>query len=274
MKRLSAIAFAASLLPACGALAAGENGAGTFILDLGAGGVVAPAFEGASEIKATPIPYVSFDYKDTVFFSVQDGFGVNAINTHGLRVGPVLNVNFPRNRSDDRSALKGMDNIDAGLQAGAFASYEVTEWLSVAIEARQLVTGLGIEQNARAPEGLSAEASVTVSAPPLAGEKLFLSATPSITFYDKSYSETYFGVSARESQSSGYKAYNPEGGLAKAGVSVVAVYGLTDTLSLEGFGQYERLLGDVAQSPLVKGSGGSANQFAAGATLSYRFSFK
>ena len=274
MKRIVVFALAIGVAHASCAQAASGDSPADVTLDLGGGAILAPAFEGASKLRLLPIPYVSFDYKDTIFVSVQDGLGVNAINTRGLRAGPVLNVAFPRNRSDDNSALKGMDNIDAGLQAGAFVSYELTEGLSFALAARQMVTGLGIEQNSRAPEGLSAEASVTVSAPPLLGEKLFLSAAPSISFYDKAYMDTYFGVSARESSKSGYKAYDPGGGVAKAGLSIVALYGLTDQISLSGFGQYERLLGDAAQSPLVRGSGGSADQFAAGATISYRFTLK
>jgi MipA family protein len=243
-----------------------------FTADLGAGGIFAPKFEGSDSYDFQPVPYVALNYNDFLFASVLDGIGANLINSNGFKAGPVVNFAFPRLEKDDRAALTGLGDVDATLEAGAFASYDVSDFFSAKIDVRKGIADLGFKEGADGHDGLVANLSATFNAPPLADGSLFISGGPEITYYDDNYIETYYGVSAAQSAASGYSQYSPNGGLGKASLNATAVYLLSENFTLTGFASYSRLLGDVADSPLVRGPEGSPNQFAGGAVISYRFS--
>lgn len=92
----------------------------------------------------------------------------------------------------------------------------------------------------------------------------------STTWADKNYNEAFFGVTAAQSQRSGLRRHQPEGGFKDAGLSLDLDYSLTDHWGINGRVGYKRLLGDAADSPLVENKG-SADQFSGGLFLTYRF---
>jgi hypothetical protein len=57
--------------------------------------------------------------------------------------------------------------------------------------------------------GLVADASFTLNAPPQLGNTLFLTAGPDFQWYDGNYSRAYFGVSALNARQSIYAAFEP-----------------------------------------------------------------
>jgi MipA family protein len=253
-------------------------------IDLGAGAIFAPKFPGAKQGKVMPIPFFALNYKDTVFASVNDGLGVNIINAYGFKAGPVLKFAFPRRERDDRRYLRGLGDVDATLEGGAFLSYTLDPYLTTKLEVRKGIASLGggsrnkslaaigINQKAEGHDGIIADLSVDFNLPPLFEERLFLSAGPRLSYYDKDYARSYFGVSASQARVSNFAVYNPKAGISKAGVGGAAIFALTRDVSLTAFADYGRFIGDIAKSPLVRGRDGSPNQFTLGTGVTYRFS--
>ena len=89
-----------------------------------------------------------------------------------------------------------------------------------------------------------------------------------MTYYDSAYARSYFGISSTDSFSSGYARFDSSGGM-KAGAEVAAIYAITPSIEFASFVSYGRLLGNMANSPLIKGAYGSANQSTLGAMLTY-----
>jgi MipA family protein len=65
------------------------------------------------------------------------------------------------------------------------------------------------------------------------------------------------------------RAFAPASGFKDIGLGANVVHPLGGNWSLTGLGSYARLIGDAADSPLVKDRG-TANQFRVGLGISYR----
>ncbi len=253
-------------------------------IDVGAGAIFAPKFPGANDGKAMPIPFFALNYKDLIFASVRDGLGVNLFNAYGFKAGPVLAFAFPRKEKDDRRYLRGLGDVDATLEGGVFVSYALDPFFSTRLEVRKGIASLGggkrnpslaaigVNQKSEGHEGIVADLNADFSLPPLVGDRVFLSAGPRVSYYDKDYARAYFGVSPNQFRVSQFTTYSPKGGLGKAGVGGAAFFLLAKNVSVAAFADYGRLVGDVAKSPIVRGRQGSRDQFAAGASVNYRFS--
>jgi MipA family protein len=249
---------------------------------LGGGAAAAPAYAGAKELKALPFPMISLNYRDIVFASPLDGIGANLLNMNGLQAGPIAKIALPRLESDSKY-LRGMGDIDTTIEAGLFAQYNFSPFVTTRVEVRRGVVSfgekrnkrlanIGINENSKGHEGIVADLSADVRAP-LLNNSLILSAGPRLSFYDEDYAQTYFGVSPNQAKVTNYKKFKPKAGIGKVGVGGTAVYRVTDQFSVLAFGDYSRLVGDVAKSPLVTGKGGSKNQFIVGAGVSYQFGY-
>jgi outer membrane protein len=113
---------------------------------------------------------------------------------------------------------------------------------------------------------------VDLNAPPLLNNRLFLSAGPRISYYDHSYAQAFFGVTPVQSVASDYAPFRPNYGV-KSGIALAAVYLVTNRVTWTAFGEFGRLSGDIANSPIVRGPYGSRNQYTVGSALTYRFDF-
>ena len=67
---------------------------------------------------------------------------------------------------------------------------------------------------------------------------------------DDKLADAYYGVSPAEAAVNGIEAYSPGGGLHGAGVSLSLVAPIGDKWGAGALVNYERRLGDVADSPL------------------------
>jgi outer membrane protein len=233
-------------------------------VDLGASFIAAPRFDGSNRFLYLPVPYVGVNWQDTVFASVKDGVGANLYNTEVLKAGVIARPNFGRYRSNDRRYLTGLNDVDWTVEAGGFVKYTPLPFLTTSLEVRQGVGG---------HEGLIAEWSADLSAPPLLDDRLFLSVGPRVSASNQQYNQGFYGVTPAESVRSGYGLYKPSAGFRSVGVGGGAIYRVTDTVTFTLFADYARLVGPAAKSPIVKGGGGSENQFTVGTALTYRFTY-
>ncbi len=234
--------------PADGALgASGED----IVIELGGGGAVAPAYEGADDYLLSPWPIVRLHYLRLPVFGAFGG-GPET----GFSIGP--SFRFVRERDDgDHSELKGLDDVDAAFELGATVGYRYGMWRGFGT----LRHGFG------GHHGLIGEVGADAIVEPT--PKLSVSFGPRLHFADSDYLDAYLGVGAAEAAASGLSEFDPGGGLKGVGMEAEARYALTPRWSVVGSGGYERLVGDAADSPIV--DVGSENQFTAGLGLTYRF---
>ncbi len=248
------------------AFAGSDAGSGTtpaWTVDVGAADLLAPAFPGCKIPRNTALPSVSITYKDLIFASFQDGIGVNILRWNGLTAGPVVAFEPSRSYADDRLALRGLTDVPFTIAAGGFVNYDFGVYATAKGEVSKSLDG---------NNGLVADAELSLHAPPLLNDKLFLSAGPEFQWYDGTYSRAYFGVSQLNARQSTYSVFEPHSGLS-AGLSADAEYPVTDKISFNVFGQVTQYGGDITNSPILKGKYGERGQYTLGAALTYRFTF-
>ena len=231
--------------------------AGTFSVSLGGGGLVAPDYPGSNHYAFRPLPALDVKYGDLIFLSVQDGLGANLVNLDGFKAGPLAVFQPGRHQSDNSSVLRGLGTVGDSIAVGGFASYTLGDWTAK-------VTGVQDVTNGNDGFVLNGTVSYGTFVPPV-----ILAVTPGLTVVDNSYNRSFFGISQEQSRRSGLPQHEADGGLESADLALTAIYPVTDRLSLVALTAYSRLLGDAADSPLVRDEG-SPNQFVAGLFLSYK----
>lgn len=262
MRRLvAAVIFAAAATTPAFAQAPAET-RGDWRVNLGAIGFATPSYEGSNSYKARALPIVDVEWRETVFLSAERGLGANVVTLRdpggrgAFRAGPFVNYRFSRDQGDDDD-LRGMGDVKDGVDLGAFASYDFGP-LGLRVAGRRNVSHS--ELGGTIDLGLRYRV-------PVGGTMIGVG--PSATWADSDYMQSYFGVTAAQSAASGMRAYAPSSGFKDVGLSANAVHPLGGNWALTGLGGYKRLIGDAADSPLVKDRG-TPNQFRVGLGITYR----
>jgi outer membrane scaffolding protein for murein synthesis (MipA/OmpV family) len=228
-------------------------------IDVGAGGVVSPDYDGSDDYEARALPYIGFNWRDRVYFNPVQGLGYNVVRNEDLRVGLLLRPRFGRD-ADDNRALSGFDDIDTAVEAGVAVEKRLGGGWTLGGRFTHDVSDvhdgavglLGLSHTQKAPLGV-------------------LVAGGELRAVDGDYNQSYFGVTPRQAASSGWSPYRAGGGLQSAGVNALLFTSIGKRGGLLTFVGYDRLLGDAADSPLVRVSG-SPDQFRAGVFFAWRFS--
>lgn len=207
---------------------------------LGIGLAAEPDYPGARRYRPSPLPMVSITYRDFLFLG-PGGIGINAINWHGLRAGPVLGFGFGRRQSDDPH-LNGLGNIQPSVNAGGFAAYRFGPF-ELNGTVRQAVTHTGY--------GLTGSASFNYMRP-LIPKKLALALGPEIDLANGEYEQTWFGVSPAQSARSGLPAYTASGGVKDVGLHAILTYRYSEHILFRAFGDVRQFSGSAANSPIVQ----------------------
>ena len=227
-------------------------------LSLGGGIAVVPEFEGSDKYEASALPLIEVGYADRVFLSSTKGLGLYVFKQPTWNAGVVANYNFGR-KEKDSDLLKGMGDIDGGAELGGFVEW-APEPFSVMLQVTQ---GTGDVQGTRATLSLGHKLALS--------DRLQWGNSVSTTFASSRYNDTFFGISKKQSENSRYryKEYNAGSGIKDAAFSTEITWAITDNISMIALGQYTRLTGPAADSPLVEK--GSKNQFMAGLGFVYSF---
>lgn len=234
-----------------------------WIATLGLEGRVETEFVGADTYTVRAAPIVGFRRAGTPeqFRAPRDGAGIALFETQQLKIGPNLKVRAQRKESDS-SALYGLGDVDWAVEVGGFVEYWWAPWLRTRAEVRQ---GFGGHQGVVAD--LSGDFVVPVT------PALTLSGGPRVSFATDKALEPYFGIDAWQSFWSGLPTYDPKGGLSSLGAGAQARYFWTPELATHVYVEYQHLMGDSADSPLVKYRG-SPDQVTFGFGFTRAFTFQ
>lgn len=225
-----------------------------WVLTLGLAPVFGSAWQGSRDTALSVFPDIRLNYNDTIFVSVPDGIGWNALNSDGWKAGPLIKARFGRNESNGGSPfqiaggsddLRGMGDIGFGGEAGGFIEkrFGPKNKLRGRVEVRQ---GFG------AHEGVVADVSLAVQG---RSGRMIYSAGPRATFATRDFMQTYFGVDAAQSQRTGLAVSRPDGGLVSAGVGGALIRPLDRRRSITLFGGVDRLGSDPAGTSLIRERG-------------------
>jgi outer membrane protein len=242
-------------------------------LTIGAAPLVAPVWQGSREYGLSLFPVLALAYKDTAFLSVQDGLGWNAVNQDGWKLGPLIKPRFTRREStggspflltEGSTALRGLGTVGMAGEAGGFAQYSWSKNRArIRAEVRQ---GFG------GHDGLVVD---TLAGWSDRSGKILYSITARASFAGAGFINTYYGVNARQSLASGLPQYRTDGGLFSTGLaaSVSRPLGPRGRDGVITFvTSYDRLGDAAADSSLVQRRG-RRDQFVAGLSYAYRFSW-
>lgn len=100
-----------------------------------------------------------------------------------------------------------------------------------------------------------------------ANDRLFVTVGLDISGSNQDNQQTDFGITQTQSDNSGFPVYSPDGGLKSYGVNLMAEYRMNARWYLYSEFDFERLLDDVANSPIVF----DENNLEAGIGFFYRF---
>ncbi|MGO1001602.1 MipA/OmpV family protein [Lysobacter sp. CA196] len=261
--RTLAAAIAASLLltlsPAALAMDDDEDDDGGWEFAIGAGVLHQPDYMGSDDYKTDPVPFVYANFGERFYIHGPD-FGWNLVEHNGWSLSGVGRYQVSAERkSKDNPALKGLEDIDAGLDLGLGIAYESGAWsaqLHVLKDMSDVYDGRHAELEVGREFQVGSRTRIEVSA--------------TAAWADDRYMQTYFGITPAQSASSGLRAHQAGAGLKAVGLGVQVDRYLGEHWMLSGHLELERLLGDARDSPLVKDHG-SASQPNLGVFLGYRF---
>lgn len=234
--------------------------------DIAIGAGARPDYLGSKDMEATPYVTGRLNYGSFYLDLQGDSLKLNLSPFEGWSFGPSLDSQSKRDDSVKSVAVGRMTPIDDALEAGVFVGYARGGVFSANDK-------LGAELSYMADTsdtygGGYGEAKLTYGKQ--INDRWSVGSSLKATYVDKKYAQTYFGVSSADALASGLPTYTLKGGVRDLTLGLKATYRLNDRWSVSALGNYKRLLGDFADSPVVKIEG-KPDQFLVGAAVGYSF---
>ena len=248
----------AALVSLFAAAPASAQDNGGYTITVGGGAQTYPKYPGSDNYGINPLPIFGWRRQGTPmpFEAPDDGIGLGLLGRDSaFNFGPAIRLQNKR-EEDDVGAPVG--DVGFTVEVGGFVEVFPSDQFRIRAELRQ---GLG------GHKGLTGDLGADFI---IRDENSYIfSIGPRARWADDDYHDAYFGVPLAI-PASGLPAYDPNGGFYAFG----AVAGLTVKLGrnwgLQGYVGYDRLVGDAADSPIVRAFG-SRDQFSAGAGLFLEF---
>jgi outer membrane scaffolding protein for murein synthesis (MipA/OmpV family) len=217
-----------------------------------------PVYDGSDTYEWGAVPKFGIRKTGTApgFSMPSDGFGFALVDMGWLKAGPVGTLHSRRSDSD---APRGLNDIPWRVTAGGFVELWPVSWFRIRNENRFLLGDSGFD-------GSLAATAITKQ-----GQWTFAGGGR-MTYSDGDFNALYFGVSPAESSASGLAAYAPGGGIRTVGLEGKIGYDVSSTIRTYAFVNWDRLVGDAADSPIVKI--GSEDQVTFGVGLTYDFNLR
>ncbi len=208
--------------------------------EVGAGVMYGAKYEGSDNYQVMPIPNASVEYKNGLFVAgIFDGIGTYPIQGENYKVGASIGYSFGRKEKDDRENLRGMGNIDKAVVVDLKGEYSFGP-----------VEISGSISKGDGDYGTTAKFDIGTMLP--VSEQLMLRASIGPTWADDDYMQNYFGVTSAQSARSGYSRYDANSGIKSVGISVGAIYNLSEKWGVMFMLNGDKLLGDAKDSPITK----------------------
>jgi MipA family protein len=225
-----------------------------------------PEYEGGKKSVVSVLPDINVSYrtKDWGTFGVGSksrGASWTIIDKDEYSFGIALGGDAGRTDKKDGTAFKpgskrllGLGEVKPSAEFGVFGHVVVGVPISL-----QIMKGTG-DGKADAKDfsfkghgGTHIELSSEI--PWEISKSLSMSFSPSLSWADSKYTQTYFGVTAAQAARSNFKQYSAKGGIKNIGFSVGVNYQLDKNWGINAGVSYSQLQGNAAKSPIVEKKG-------------------
>jgi len=256
--RPAALIGAAAFALLAAAPASAQDGGGGHVITLGGGAQTYPKYPGADSYGINFLPLFGFRREGTPmpFEAPDDGAGFGILGRDSaFNLGPAVRF---QNRREEDDVGAPVGNVGFTVEVGGFVEILPSENFRLRAELRQ---GLG------GHKGLTGDIGADFV---IRDESTYIfSIGPRARWADNDYHDAYFAVPLAI-PASGLAAYNPDGGFHALGAVAGLTWKLGSNWGLQGYVGYDRLIGDAADSPIVRAFG-SRDQFSGGAGLFFEF---
>jgi outer membrane protein len=236
---------------------------GSHDMYVGIGAAYGPVYEGAQRRSGSPAPLLQMEWSNGVFVAGMNA-GIHLSRSPGMEFGPLLELQpgrtvngtgwgagpvnaqggvLPAPQSEQRNRLVGMREVDPRLQAGGFFNYTISPGTRLT---NSFLYGAGHEHKG-AIWRTSLQHALAAPAP---HHRIALSL--GVDIVNRSYNETFFGVSEGESSRSFNQAYRPGAGIKDVHAELRWNWALSPAWMLVSKLQAQQLTGDAKESPLVE----------------------
>lgn len=227
------IAFALLGLSAALGVAHAEDSSFT----LGAGVSASPRYQGSDEYKGRTIPIINARM-GRFYARTEDGIGMSLIQNKSLSLDAGVNMMWGYGGDDVPPGIGGLSDA-IGARLGLSTSIAGT---IVSVAATQALThrdrGLLVDSRVAYPYEVS--------------DRLRLTPSVGASWGNDKYMNSYFGVNSTQAGRSGLDQYQASSGLKDVSARLTASYALTERLSVTSLVGTSRLVGEAANSPIVK----------------------
>ncbi len=198
-------------------------------------------YQGSDERRTSALPVLDYQWANGWFAGTTNGIGYNFSGSNHMQYGLRLTVDLGR-KENRSSALRGMGDVDVKAEFGGFFNYALTPDFSLTSSLRY---GAGQEGN-----GLVVDLGGAYSTQLDAQWRLGVGAGVSLA--NAEYLQSFFGVTAAQATASGYRASAPKAGVRNARINLALTCIATPRVSVTAGVSANTLLGDAADSPLVR----------------------
>ncbi|WP_219892809.1 MipA/OmpV family protein [Aquisediminimonas profunda] len=244
---------------------------------VGAGTI--PSYTGSDENIFIPALLVRGRINGFAFVTRGVNLSVDLMRGHAgddldIKLGPLLNLRNERSSRIKDPQVAALGTLPRTLEGGLYAGISKTGVLTS--EHDQIGVRVSYLHDMLGKHGSHVMTTSFEYGTPLS-RTTFVGAQATVTFVGKGFGRTYFDIDPAGSTASGLAAYSAAG--SKSGASKMA-FTLAGAKSLSGdlrkgwaiviAGQYGRVMGRYARSPIVADAG-DANQWLGGLGLAYTF---
>lgn len=231
---------------------------------VGLGVGVTPEYSGSDDYDGGVAPGLYYQFKDS--FRYIEWYGpvidMNLLDSPTWQAGPIFSYQFGRDDVDD-AVVKRLSEVDDTLQGGLIVSYAHTNVEGIPWRLRvgaQVLGDLGDVYNG-ANSSIFANFWFPIS------QRALVGIGGGASWVSSSYNQAYYGITPRDSRASGLPVFNPGGGLTQWYAWPAIIFQITPEWYAGGGFLYQRIVGDAADSPIVKR--GDANQWSGGVGVGY-----
>jgi outer membrane scaffolding protein for murein synthesis (MipA/OmpV family) len=203
--------------------------------------LVGTEHQGSDERRTLALPVLDYQRANGWFAVITNGSGYNFSGLQRMQYSLRLTADLGRKASRS-SALLGMGDVDAKAEFGGFFNYALAPDLSLTSSLR-----FGAGQDGKGP---AVDLGGAYSTQLAAQWQLGLGAGVSLA--NAEYMQSFFGVTAAQATASGYRAYAPKTGLRIGRVNLALTYMASPRVSVTAGLTANTLLGDAADSPMVR----------------------
>jgi MipA family protein len=212
-------------------------GPGDSRLLIGASALSRPVYFGSNDRVWMALPYIDYAHKNGFFASTVAGVGYSLVNTPQTQFGLRVIPRFGRQEKDSDD-LRGMGDIDPGVEASMYWTHALS---------REWTVGLNLRGGNRGGEFDAAVRRDFVFAPASR-----MSVFSYVTAGNGKSQRTIYGVDAGQSLASGYPVFDPGSGLRQAQLGATVSHAFAGRWIAIGGLSAGRVLGDSADSPIVR----------------------